>query len=614
MDCYEQNITLLKKYREPLYDCMQKALQKEDRVYPCDEILTGQAKDGSTIFTVSRQGQTVRLNSPYRPAQEAQRWASQFSGDNILVNAMLFGFGNGMFPQALLECLRQDAKLFICEPSLDIFEKALQEMDLSTLLSDERVFFFFEDVNPNEFYNVIRQNTHWTSLATQIVCHHTGYETLFPEAYRDFLVSVKKTGQSSRVNRDTQSYFAKKMVPNMIKNMAYIKDSRIITDYIGKMPQDIPAIVVAAGPSLDKNIDELKRAKGKAFILAVDTAMRHLLKHGIVPDAMATVDAAKPFEYMNDPALKDIPLFCMLESNHEIMEFHTGLKIWFQGELFLENLVKRYDKEFPIYRPGGSVATAAFSICAALRFERIVLVGQDLAYQGNLTHAGGEKNAILNEETGIQMVEGIDGQLVKSRSDWLIYLDWFEEAISTVKEESDTEVIDATEGGAMIHGSRIMKLSEVIDQYCTRSVDISQILHAQPALFTPEEYRKVREEIQSYSRELRDMEREASQAAADCREALKKLARNQTADKKMAKIEKRVLEAISHINEYCVYSIVDIYMSSVVNQYLEGVFVVSEDEHQDKVGVYKSSRGIFLGISEAAGELIPMFEEVLPRL
>lgn len=611
MDHYQKNLDLLKRYRTPLYDLYMEAIDKPERSHPCEEIAVQTAKDGSPIFQITREGRSVRLNSPYRPMQEAKRWASQFSGQNILVNAMLFGFGNGMFAQALLQKLQKDAKFFICEPNLDIFCRAMQERDLEDIITDPRVLLCLEDINTTEFYDLLRENTHWTNLDTQIVCHHTGYEVLFPESYRNFLILIKKTGEMVQVNKDTQMYFSKKVVPNMIKNMTFLKEGRLISDYLEKMPKDVTAIIVAAGPSLDKNIEELKRAKGKSFIIAVDTAVRHLVKHGIMPDAMVTLDVGKPKSYMNIEEVRDIPLFCMLESRYEIMEYHSGMKIWFQGGLFLGGLVKRQGKEFLPYQPGGSVATAAFAICAALEFERIVLVGQDLAYSGEVTHAGGAVSHVINEEHGIKMIEGIDGKPVKSRHDWIIYLDWFEESIQTIADR--TEVFDATEGGAMIHGANIMKLSEVIDQYCSREVDITTILQDQPPMFTSEEYADVCEEIRSYITELHDMEQDAKKAAEHSKEALELLKKN-TGRKRLDKLQRKVLNATSRISKYNIYDIVDVYVSKISNQYLSGVFVVSDDSHQDEISMYCSSQEIFQAIVEAVQELLPLFEDLAEKL
>jgi hypothetical protein len=51
-----------------------------------------------------------------------------------------------------------------------------------------------------------------------------------------------------------------------------------------------PAILVAAGPSLDKNIDLLSEAKGKALIMSSDTTFPVLLKKGIIPDLVVTIE------------------------------------------------------------------------------------------------------------------------------------------------------------------------------------------------------------------------------------------------------------------------------------------------------------------------------------
>jgi hypothetical protein len=401
---------------------------------------------------------------------------------------------------------------------------------------------------------------------------------------------------------------------NMLRNLEFLKEGRLITDYVEQMPKDIPAIIVAAGPSLDKDIDQLKRAKGKSFIIAVDTAMRHLVKHGILPDAMVTIDAGKPISYMNLPEIQEIPLFCGLESRYDILKFHKGLKIWFNGGPFLGKLIGRYGKKFVPYQPGGSVATAAYAICAALEFKTIVLVGQDLAYQGDITHAGGQVHHILNEEHGVRMIEGIGGTQVKSRHDWVIYRDWFEESIQELQKKDDPRTIDTKESGAMIHGSELMSLSDVIDQYCTRPVDISEILQSRSPMFTTEEYSQAKKEVLEYGQELQEMKKASASAEADCKEALKHLKAKKTYNTKMNRIEKNVLETTSKISEYKVYDLLDIYMSKVANQYLEGVFVVSKDEHQDEMNMYFSSQMIFRGIQDAVDEMLPIFEEMSKQL
>lgn len=88
----------------------------------------------------------------------------------------------------------------------------------------------------------------------------------------------------SRVSFNTAKLFAGIDPINVMKNAKYLCTAYKTIQLYQTIPLDTTGIVVAAGPSLNKNIYELKKAKGKAFIVAVDTAIKPLLKAGIVPD------------------------------------------------------------------------------------------------------------------------------------------------------------------------------------------------------------------------------------------------------------------------------------------------------------------------------------------
>lgn len=518
---YQENLDALKKYRYNFYEKYMEVCD-ENRNQLNIQVDISEARDGNQIIIACKDEKKVRLNSQYRPIQEAQKWAMSFETGNIMVNAMMFGFGNGMFVKELLKRLKKDAKLFIYEPCLDIFVCAMRNFELTNIIKDERVGLCVQNVNMDEYELFVQSRAHWTNTESQICCQHTGYKELFWEDYMQFISIIQKTNDIVEVNKNTMAHFSEKMVINMLENLKYVKDSRYITDYVKLFPRNIPAIIVSAGPSLDKNIDLLKKAKGRAFILAVDTAMRQLIKHAIIPDAMVTLDAAKPFAYMNDPILRDIPLFCMLESNHEIMEFHKGIKIWFDGGSFLGDLFKRHGKQFTQYNTGGSVATGAFALCVSMEFHTIVLIGQDLAYAGDITHAGGEVCHVYNEEAGVRFVEGIDGNPVRTRQDWIIYRNWFEDAIKELKIQRKAKVIDATEGGALIHGSDIMTLEQVIETYCTKEIDSGKLLQSVRPAFDKEQFWGIKKEIIHYIDEIKEMREKAQEAAKDCDSVLKK--------------------------------------------------------------------------------------------
>ena len=68
------------------------------------------------------------------------------------------------------------------------------------------------------------------------------------------------------------------------------------------------------------------------------------------------------------------------------------------------------------------------------------MIGQDLAYQGEATHAGGIESKGINNNIGYEMIEGIDGGQVRTRSDWLAYLKWFENAKQVAEEKKTTKL------------------------------------------------------------------------------------------------------------------------------------------------------------------------------
>ena len=54
--------------------------------------------------------------------------------------------------------------------------------------------------------------------------------------------------------------------------------------------QRIPVVIVAAGPSLDKNIHILKEFQGKCLIICVDIVLFKLIENGIRPDFVINID------------------------------------------------------------------------------------------------------------------------------------------------------------------------------------------------------------------------------------------------------------------------------------------------------------------------------------
>lgn len=594
----QENRKVLANYRPNFLEQIEKVLKegvKEGR----DRVQFSQARDGSSILTLEREGEGYRLNSAFRPVQEAERWVTQFNLDYLENIILMFGMGNGIFVKSLLKRLGNDDKIVIYEPSLSILCSVLEQVDISSILSDARVSIVVEGINVSDFYFIMEGFLDWRNIDALCVSEHPGYKQLFIKSYEFFVKQIVECKELVHVEKHTEAHFAHQTIQNFFMNIRYISESNILTDFVGKIPEGFPAIIVSAGPSLDKNIDELKRAEGKAFILAVDSAVSILLERGIQFDAMITVDAKKNSKHIRREECREIPLFCGFMSKPEIFSFHKGKKVFIMGFRYLDTVYAEMGHPFLPINIGGSVATAAFSTCEKLGFKKIVLIGQDLAYNGELTHAGGMIKNIVNEDVGKQEIDGWSGGKVKSRYDWIIYRNWFE---SVIQQLPEVQVIDATEGGALIHGSEVMKLSEVIDQYCTRTFSMRELIEKEPPTFDAGAYAVVRDRLMHIEKEMKNVRRSSEEAVIICEQVIKLIQQfgNTVSFHKQAK---RLTALNDAIVSQEVYQLLDYYVTDTAVEDLKEINQMTGNKEQDLLNTYISARKMYDSLIQAVKDL-----------
>lgn len=594
----QENEKVLVEYQP---DFLEKIQKIDINATKCqgDRLELSQARDGNSILLLERDGQVHRLNSAFRPIQEAERWAMQYSFDYLENVIVLFGLGNGIFAKSLIKKMGNRDTLIIYEPSSRIFQMVLEQEDISSILMDSRVDIAVEGINTADFYFILESRLSWRNIESVCVCAHPEYKVLFLDSYREFANQIAECRSLINVQKHTEAYLAHTSIQNFLFNLQYLSKANVLGDFIGKLPVDFPAIIVSAGPSLDNNIEELRRAEGKAFIFAVDTAVKALLDKGIAFDAIITVDAKKSPMHLNSEECRDIPLFCVLVSRTHILLSHRAKKIFIMGGASVDELYAEMGHPFFTINLGGSVSTAAFSVCEKLGFRKIVFVGQDLAYHGDVTHAGGKIKSIVSEDVGQEMVDGWHGGKVRSRYDWIIYKNWFESAIQQCP---DIQVIDATEGGALIHGSEIMTLSEVIDTYCTQTYSMKDLLQQEPPTFNEEEFGKIREKLVHLEREMQNIKRNSEEAVIVCDQAIdliKQCGSSVSLTKQVKKLESLNRAIISQP----VYGLLDYYITEAAVEDLKDINQVTGSKEQDTLDAYVSARALYTSMIQAVKDL-----------
>lgn len=242
----------------------------------------------------------------------------------------------------------------------------------------------------------------------------------------------------------------------------------------GHIYRDKPAVIVASGPSLDKNVHRLKNYEDKILILSCDGSVSTLKKHGITPDIMGSVERIyKTYEafYKDKDLDENIVFTAPALVRPEMVKMFDGKKILsvFKDReaygMWMNQIT--LNKKGTVYS-GISVAHFLMNLADALGCNPIILVGQDLAYSlEGISHAG---DAEVKETVDVckvtEWVKDYNGNYIPSTTVWKNFLLTLEELVR----HTDKTIIDATEGGALIQGTEIKTLKETLDKYCKNSL------------------------------------------------------------------------------------------------------------------------------------------------
>ena len=466
------------------------------------EVRTEMSQDEKVVLIVKKNGKERYLAGKRNCEEPTTIWM-QTQG-RVHEGAIFFiaGIGNPVYAKILLEEHRQTKlNIVIYEPSKEIFFKVLESIDITDLLQkDAKCIFVIDGLTGVKVENVIHK-----MISVEVMDHIKtfilpNYEMIFAKEMLLFAKTIREKCESCATYINTRTNFSNVFAQNLFANAPYILDGYKTKQLIEVIPRDIPAIIVAAGPSLNKNIKELKRAKGKAFIIAVDTAIKPLASEKIIPDMFAIVDGRKPLELINTEDAKKIPLLTSISAANSVLSFHTGKKFFYnEGYVYINSMFYRNGESFETVACGGSVATSAFALAFMIGIDTIILVGQDLALTGNKTHADGtfqEKMETIDTSHSI-MVPGNIEKEVPTRGDFKMYLEWYNQYIKDCKEyRKQFKVINATEGGAKIDGTEVMTLKDAIDRECKKEIDIQECFEKLHPVFDENERKKNLEFLQ----------------------------------------------------------------------------------------------------------------------
>lgn len=509
-EIWERNLTAMKKWYPSFADMLLAERKAEEGV----EVITELSWDGEKIFRIKKGNRMVYLGGKRNAKEPVQTWLERLGKIHKYAPVFLFGVGSGAYLKAFIKNSEKEVNLIVYEPSATIFCTMLEEIDLSSEIENRPIAFIVKGINEMEYKPVMDKVVAVESMGFLKEEIHPNYRELFGEELVDHIRQLHRKVESMRVNYNTGVLFSKDLAQNVLGNMKYICDGYNTKKLSDAVPNKGPGILVAAGPSLDKNIRELKKAKNKGFILAVDTAMKPLLRAGIVPDAFVTVDPHKMLKLVEIEGAEQIPVIAPTSARHALLERQKGKKIfYYDGYVMPLHLYQMNGKQFFDVSTGGSVACNCFSLLYKMGFDTIILVGQDLAYTDNKSHADGtfEEKMPEKDTRNMIMVKGNYQEKVPTLQNLRIYLDWFNMYVTGAKKHYDIRVINATEGGAYIEGTELMTLKDAIEETCREEIDFAECIARMEPEFSRDERKKAVEYLHTIPHEYEEIMKIARQ-------------------------------------------------------------------------------------------------------
>jgi hypothetical protein len=323
------------------------------------------------------------LHSRYDPRAEARRQlASELTERGG--SAVFLGFGLGYLPEAFLQ-EHPGRPLAVVEPEPALFRQALAARDLRGLLAA-----------PSASWLVGREAEEAIMVLDQkapgplaVLRHRPLYQRNLPY-YRKLEALLQSLVDRREVNLNTLRRFGRLWVRNLLANLPLFLRAGGAGELEGLFA-GMPALLLAAGPSLDPVLAVLGRLAERLVVVAVDTSYRLCRQAGVKPDLLITVDP----QYWNTRHLDWADLEEVLlvsEPSAHPRTFHRPNlpDLRFMSSFFpIGELLEQVTGPKGRVGAGGSVATSAWDLARLAGARPLYLAGLDLGYPGRRTHARG---------------------------------------------------------------------------------------------------------------------------------------------------------------------------------------------------------------------------------
>ena len=534
-----------------------------------------------------------------------------FHKDNMI---LIYGVVNIEVLKYIVKKSSQASRIIVFETDKKVMKYCLEHFDYTFLAESANSLIIFSE----EYDEVVNRELQ--------VVEYMGFENLvynmqivmLPNFHeqKDFVHKTVRrikeilVSQIQKYGNSIQDNF--KGFRNNYKNMPEYMTCNSISEIRGKY-KGYPAIVVASGPSMEKNIHHIKEAYGKALIIACDASVGACAAQGVIPDAVASIEripATYNFYYKGKEFDEDMVLIGPTVLWPDIFKEYPGKKIilaklsYGADKIISDNFPRVEHEEI-----GMSCANVAFTAAAVAGCNPIILVGQDLAFtddkiHSDTTHTVYEGN---NDAKGFDgnYVEDVYGNPVKTNTIYNWFRSWFEMQCILLRDK--LEVIDATEGGARIKGTTVMPFEEAIKRYCVKEkerklVEYLEDVHVEKSEII-EKYQEVLTYLEKEKEALSQIQKDAEEYYEELEEIYDRDIMNMTKNQLIDTV-KEMQKGNSMIQKISEKESIYIYFQQIIKQTISHVKAIGNELTNENVMANLKLHGNLMGMIKNSCEYI----------
>ncbi len=431
-----------------------------------------------------REDEDFYYHDQVDPVTEAENWFQNLELKNITV-IYVYGIGLGHYYKAAVEWLKKDPKrgIIFLENDIAVIHSFLHTKTASILLRDPQAYLcYFEELEDKD---ESLKELYWDFILTQMIfsCLNS-YKKKHREFYLDLKHHIIHAAATKNALVEEYLNYGVSFFKNYYPNMLLLSESWKGTDLYGKF-ENIPAIICGAGPSLEKNILQLKNHLDKAIVFGGGSALNALSSRGILPHFGIGVDPNPTQQYrLSSNKAYEVPLFYRNRMHVDAFRLVHGPRLYIPGaggydiaDWFDEQFELKDDVEW--LDEGHNVVNFGLELANNLGCNPIIFVGVDLAFTEMQSYASGiiddttvhEKDILETDDfdTTALLKEDIYGRPIYTLWKWISESEW---TTDYAEEHPNLTIINCTEGGLGMPKISNMTFKEAAEKYLNRSYDL----------------------------------------------------------------------------------------------------------------------------------------------